>query len=234
MSRRALVVCCLRLMAWRASTRVTIAAFAAVMLVLSGCGSGARQDANEPSGNFTVGVVRASFPRSQQLAESTHLVIAVRNTGSKTIPNLAVTICNISCGQLEQPGSGSGAQAFATNIDQPGVANPSRPVWIIDHPPGLCGYSCASGGPGAYVTAYTNTWAAGALRPGATAVFDWAVTALRAGRHVVAYQVAAGLNGKARAVLADGSAPTGSFQVTISNQPQQAYVNNQGQVVPSK
>jgi len=137
-------------------------------------------------------------------------------------------------GQLEQPGSGSGAQAFAANIDQPGLANPSRPVWIIDRPPGLCGYSCTSGGPGAYVSAYTNTWAAGALRPGATAIFDWGVTAVKAGRHVVAYQVAAGLNGKARAVLTDGSSPTGSFQVTISGKPQQAYVNNQGQVIPSK
>ena len=103
----------------------------------------------------------------------------------------------------------------------------------MDHRPaaGPCGYSCQSGGPGSAVTAYTNTWALGRLAPGQTARFEWAVTAIKPGRHVVAYQVAAGLNGKAKAVASDGTAPTGVFHVKVTGRPAQAYVNDQGQVV---
>ena len=81
------------------------------------------------------------------------------------------------------------------------------------------------------MTAYSNTWALGRLRPGRTARFDWSVTPAQAGKHVVAWQVAAGLNGKAKAVLSDGSAPRGSFAVKVDNAPAQSYVNNNGQIV---
>ena len=74
-------------------SRATFAAIAA-SVVLGACGGGARQDANEPSGIFPVAVPIASFPAFQRLAQRTHLVIAVRNAGSKTIPNVAVTITN--------------------------------------------------------------------------------------------------------------------------------------------
>src|ERR1700733_5859076 len=66
-------------------------------LLLSACGGGARQDASEPSGNFPVVVTTASFPASQRLSGHSHFVLAIRNTGSKTIPNIAVTICNVTC-----------------------------------------------------------------------------------------------------------------------------------------
>jgi hypothetical protein len=81
------------------------------------------------------------------------------------------------------------------------------------------------------VTAYANTWALGRLAPGKTARFVWAVTAVKAGKHVVAWQVAAGLNGKAKAVLSNGSAPHGAFAVNVGTAPAQSYVNNNGQVV---
>ncbi len=112
-----------------------------------------------------------------------------------------------------------------------GLASRSRPVWIVDQPPGLCGYSCKSGGPGGAVTAYTDTWALGPLKPGATATFDWGVTAVRAGKWVVQYEVAAGLNGKAKAVLSDNALPVGRFNVTVHSKPAQSYVNNSGQIV---
>ena len=51
------------------------------------------------------------------------------------------------------------------------------------------------------------------------------------GSHVVAWEIAAGLNGKARAVLADGSAPHGTFAVVIHSTPAQTYVNGSGQIV---
>jgi hypothetical protein len=202
----------------------TVAAIA-VVVALPGCGGGARQDAIEPSGNFTVAVPVAKFPNLQRLAEHTHLVIAVRNAGTRTIPNIAVTITDPKEG-------GIAAQAFGQLIaDSPGLASRSRPIWIIDRPPGPCGYSCQSGGPGGAVTAYTNTWALGALKPGATARFDWGVTAIKAGTHVIQYQIAAGLSGKAKAVLAGGERPTGRFRVKIRSALQQSFVNDKGQIV---
>jgi hypothetical protein len=207
----------------------------AASLALVACGGGAaRQDASEPSGNFTVQVPTATFPASQRLAQQTHLVIAVRNSGAKTIPNVAVTICNVTCAYPAPPGQGTGAGAFAQDLNQPDLANPSRPVWIVDRPPGPCRFVCQSGGPGGAVTAYSNTWALGALAPGAIAKFQWAVTAVKPGKHVVAWQVAAGLSGKAKAVLPNGSAPHGAFRVLIRSQPAQAFVTASGKVVTEK
>ncbi len=206
-------------------------------LVLAGCGSGARQDASEPAGNFPVAVTTATFPASQRLSEHTHLVLAIRNTGSKTIPNVAVTICNVTCAYPAPAGEGTDAAAFADDLQQTGLANPSRPIWIVDRPPGACNVGCqpgstaGSGSPGGAVTAYSNTWALGSLAPGRTAKFDWAVTAVAPGRHVVAWEVAAGLNGKAKAVVQGGGLPHGTFAVTIHSAPSESYVNNNGQIV---
>jgi hypothetical protein len=211
-----------------------IIAGAVSALAVSACGSGARQDVHEPRGQFTVAVSTASFPSSQTLSQHTHLVIAVRNASHKTIPDVAVTICNVTCAYPAPKGEGTSAGAFAADINQPYVANPSRPTWVVDRAPGACGYSCGAGGQGAAVTAYSNTWALGRLKPGHTAKFDWSVTAVSAGRHVVAWQVAAGLNGLAKAVLANGSKPRGTFAVNIASTPQQSYVNNNGQIVTSQ
>ncbi|MGI8863270.1 MAG: hypothetical protein ACR2JH_02550 [Solirubrobacteraceae bacterium] len=211
------------------SSRWTIAA--AALAVVSGCGGGARQDVNEPTGRYQVAVTTARFPSTQRLSQHTHLVIAIRNASHKTIPDVAVTVCNVSCNAPAQPGSGTGTAAFSENIQTTGLANPSRPVWIVDRPPGPCQYSCRSGGPGAAVTAYSNTWALGRLRPGATATFDWGVTAIKPGRHVIEYAVAAGLNGKAKAVLSGGGRPSGTFSVTVLSKPQHSYVSNSGQIV---
>jgi hypothetical protein len=195
------------------------------LVVLAGCGSAARQDASEPTGNFTVDVPVATFPAAQRLAEHTHLVITVRNASGKTIPNIAVTISSPGHG-------GTAAQAFGELLaPSPGLASRSRPVWVIDRAPGPCRFSCVNGGPGGAVTAYTNTWALGSLKPGAKATFDWGVTAMKAGTYEIRYQIAAGLNGKAKAVLADGSRPVGHFKVRVLQAPQQSYVNDKGQVV---
>jgi hypothetical protein len=194
-------------------------------LSLAGCGAGARQDASEPNGTFPIQVAQATFPTSQRLAEHTQLVIAVRNAGQRTIPNVAVTILAANAGTT--------AQAFGDLTSGTGeaLASHSRPVWIVDQPPGPCHYSCQTGGLGAAVTAYSNTWALGALRPGATATFAWKVTAIKPGVHVVRYQVAAGLNGKARAVDSNGQRPGGTFVVHVHQAPRQAHVNDAGQIV---
>lgn len=202
-------------------------------LVLTACGSGGpRQDAQEPKGKFPVTVAAATFPASQALSEHTRLTIAVRNAGHKTIPDIAVTICNQTCGQPDLPSQATYSQAFSENIHQPYLADPSRPIWVVDRPPGVCSYSCQGGGQGAAVTDYNGTWALGPLRPGKTARFTWGVTAVRPGHHVVAWEVAAGLNGRARAVLSGGGGLAhGSFAVAVAGKPNQSYVNNAGQIV---
>jgi hypothetical protein len=62
-------------------------------LASTACGSsGQPQSAGEPKGKFPVQISTATFPSTQTLAEHTHLVIAVRNSGHKAIPNVAVSI----------------------------------------------------------------------------------------------------------------------------------------------
>jgi hypothetical protein len=206
--------------------RSGLLAVAATPVLLAACGGGGRQDANEPSGTFPVQVLSATFPTFQRLAQHTQLSLTLKNSGQKTIPNIAVTILN--------PADGTAAQAFSrliTASPQQGLASRSRPIWIVDSPPGPCEYSCRLGGPGSAVTAYSNTWALGKLAPGQTVKFAWGLTAVASGHFRLEYQVAAGLNGKAKAVNAQGAQPTGTFSVNITQQPQSAYVNNAGQVV---
>lgn len=196
-------------------------------LGLAACGSGSRQDASERSGRFPV-QASATWTTSQVLAQHTQLQITAYNTGTRTIPNVAVTIFD---GNPSDPHLGTRAQAFQELLTMPGLASQSRPVWIVDQAPGPCAYSCRTGGPGAAVTAYSNTWALGSLAPGKSVTFNWHLTAVAPGTHYVYWRVAAGLNGKARAVSADGSPPAGKFTVKISRAPTQAYVNNNGKVV---
>ena len=203
-------------------------ATAGIGLLVAACGSAPRQDAGDRGGSFPVAVSQATFPASQQLAENTNLVISVRNTGGSTIPNIAVTLLNPDTGTQYA----TSAQAFSTLLAaQPGLAGRSRPVWIINQAPGPCGYSCQTGGPGGAVTAYSNTWALGRLKPGATATFNWAVTAVKSGTYRVEYQVAADLNGEAKAVTSSNQPVSGEFTVKIATKPRQAYVNNAGQIV---
>jgi hypothetical protein len=183
--------------------RFALIAAGAAALAVAGCGGGQRQDASEPSGTFQVDVVRASFPTKQHLAQPERFVITVRNSGHKTVPNVAVTV-----------------SSFAERSEQAGLADPERAVWIIDSSP--------SGGD----TAYVNTWALGRLAPGQTRRFVWRVTAVKAGTHTVKWQVAAGLNGKAKATLSGNRAPAGSVTVDVSKKPAQAHVDPEtGKVV---
>jgi hypothetical protein len=174
----------------------TLAVAAPMLGVLAGCGGGARQDASEPSATFSVQVVRAAFPTSQTLAEHSALDIRVMNTGSKTVPDIAVTV-----------------DGFTYRVNDPSLASQSRPAWIVDS------------GPAGGDSSYTNTWALGALPPGHTADFLWHLTAIHAGSHTLHWTVAAGLNGKAGAQQADGVQPHGQFAVDVTATPQQVYVD---------
>lgn len=168
---------------------------AATVVALSGCGGGERQDAKEKSGTYTVSL-DARFPKAQRIAKAEQFTLAVHNTDTRAVPNVAVTL-----------------DGFSTRSTDRTLADPERPVWVVNAGP-------TGGG-----TAYVNTWALGRLAPGRTKTFVWRVTALRAGRYVVKYRVAAGLNGKAKAQLSGGSIPEGRVAVAISRKPAQATVD---------
>jgi hypothetical protein len=227
-------------------------AFAAGLLALgvTACG-GQRQDATEPSGNFPVSIVSADFPSKQQLAQNTNLTLGVTNTGDKTIPDLAITIFTSSNAtttasgtsttqtgttDTAQAGSEGGAGnepeaqgSFSVRVDQPDLAIPFRPVWILEEGyPKFVGQTASAGAQ----AAQTDTYAFGSLAPNQSKHMVWNVTPVMPGTFTVHYRVAAGLQGKAKAVTSDGSVPEGEFVVRISNTPPQTRVNDQGKVVP--
>jgi hypothetical protein len=180
----------------RALCLVAAPAAALVVLGTAACGGGAKQGADEPSGTYRVAIVRSSFPRRQHVAAPTRLVIAVRNTGDKTVPDVAVTV-----------------DAFAARSERTDLADPERPVWIVDAPPE------------GSTTAYTNTYALGPLAAGATKRFVWRLTPVQPGTHRLQYRVAAGLTGRAKAVLAGDRAPERAITVRIASRPASARVD---------
>jgi hypothetical protein len=196
------------------SWRTWLAAAAATALtggLLAGCGGGERQDAHEPSATFKVAVVKASFPARQALSSSSTMRVTVRNADTRTIPNIAVTI-------TDDAGGG-----FVSKSEQPNLADPNRPLWIVD------------GEPHGGTTAYVSTWALGPLRAGQSRSFVWHVTPMVAGAHTLHFRVAAGLNGKARAQTPGGGEAAGVFKVNVSSQPPQTTVDPKtGAVVPEK
>jgi hypothetical protein len=211
---------------------------------LAACG-GSRQDANEPEGNFPVSIVSADFPSKQQLAQNTNLTLAVANTGERAIPDLAITIftsSNANTGGTEtsttgtQTGTSTGTStlptaqgSFSVRVDQADLAIPFRPVWILEEGyPKLEGQTASAGAE----SAQTDTYSFGELAPNATKRMVWNVTPVIPGTFTVHYRVAAGLQGKAKAVTSDGSVPEGEFVVRISNTPPQTRVDDSGKVVP--
>jgi hypothetical protein len=209
----------------------TLIAATACLLVAAGvaaCGGGERQDENEPAGEFPVEVSSAKFPTHQRLAETNDLVLEVENTGDQTIPDLAITIYT---GDQKADGS------FNVRSDQEGLADPNRPVWILEN-----GYpkvlevgvdlSELDDEPTAGAeTAATDTYAFGPLAPGESITAVWRVTPVVGGTFTVHYEVAGGLDGKAKAVNADGSLVEKEFVATISTKPPNTRVTDSGEVV---
>lgn len=180
-----------------------------------GCG-GDRQDENEPDASYDVEVVEAKFPKSQQLAQKSDLVITVRNDDTETIPNIAVTVTG-----------------FNRRMENDQLADPNRPVFLIDgEPRDFGGYpDIKLAGPKGGATALVNTWALGELEPNAERTFRWKVTAVKAGPFEVSYAVAAGLNGKAKAVGAGGAQPGGEFAGSITSKPPASRIAADGVTV---
>jgi hypothetical protein len=231
----------------KAHRRIWIGVFSALLAVgVASCGGGSRQDVNEPSGDFPVAITNAAFPSKQQLAQNENLTLSVRNTGNQTIPDLAITIFTTSNANTSQAGSSSSSTgtettatatadlpqaqgSFSVRSQQEGLANPNRPVWILEIGfPKLAGQTASAGAE----AAQTDTYSFGAVAPGASKDMVWNVTPVQPGTYTVHYRVAAGLEGKAKAVTADGSVPEGEFVVRISSTPPQTRVTDSGKVVP--
>ncbi len=187
------------------------------LLALAGCGGGERQDENEPEGNFAVEVVRASFPDHQKLAKSSDMIVTVRNAGDKTIPDIAVTV-----------------NGFDERKKDPDLADPTRPVFAVNGVQvEIAGFPEAKDAtPRGCDTVYVNTWACGPLKPDEEKTFRWTVTAVQAGDYSIDWRVAAGLDGKAKAVAAGGGpAPRGQFAGTISNAAPDVRVADDGHTI---
>ncbi len=84
-------------------------------------------------------------------------------------------------------------------------------------------------------TAYVNTWACGPLRPGRERTMRWSVTAVRPGPYKIDWRVNAGLDGNAKAVLADGGdeVPGGTFTGRISAGAPDVRIADDGRTVIS-
>jgi hypothetical protein len=202
---------------------------------LSACGGGQRQDVTEPAGNFPVQITAAKFPNHQKLAEASDLQLEIKNVGDQSIPDLAVTI---NTGNQKSPATstGSGQGSFNIRVDEPNLASPFRPVWILEenYPKLVTSkYTLAdlNKAPTAgAAAALTDTFQFGAVKPNDSKSIDWRVTPVRAGTYTVHYEVAASLTGKSKAVTRDGSPVKGEFVVTISAKPPQNCVTGTGKV----
>lgn len=199
---------------------VCLAALAA--LLLAACGSSDPQDANEPEGEFEVEVTTSEFPTEQRLAQTSDLILGVENTGDETVPELAITIST---------DGGTADGSFSIRSDQPGLANPNRPVWVLENKfPRFVGEPPPKGLSGGF-RAQTNTFGFGPLEPGENKEVVWRVTPVQSGEYTLSYIVAAGLDGNAKAVTASGEEVKGEFIVEITDKPPKARVNNAGKVV---
>jgi hypothetical protein len=217
----------------------------AASLAATGCGSGDRQDEDEPKGEFPVEVVSAEFPQDQKLAKDSKLEIVVRNAGSEEIPVISVTV---ECpgqekgeGQEDASGgsggspSGSGSQGGGFNYRSgfPGVADPSRPQFVVNTIPTRTprNYDRGRLDPLERSSAYVSTFPLGKLAPNREATFVWDVTAVRSGPYKICWKVNAGLDGKAKAKSFQGTPIAGEFSGTVSDEAPDARIADDGHTI---
>ena len=204
-------------------------------LGISACGGGAdSQDADEPSGNFPVEVAKAKFPERQLLVDTSDLQLEISNVGDQTIPDLAVTIYTTP--NPAPAGTTKADGSFQVRLDEPDLADPTRPVWILENKypkliaPGVSRNDLPSAPSAGAEAAQTDTFQFGAVPAGEAKGIVWRLTPVQAGSYTVHYEVAAGLHGKAKAVTADGSPVKGTFEVTIKSKPPSTCVKGTSQV----
>jgi hypothetical protein len=182
-------------------------------LLAAGCGGGTRQDAGESARTYRLRLSGVSFQPRQSIAKPAALRISVSNADKRAVPNVAVTI-----------------DSFSYVNNYPELAANERPVWVIEQGPGSAPsrpvQSESVNSPGGGQTAYVNTWALGRLAAGATRTFEWKVMPVKAGKHQVRYELAAGLAGKAKAAPPSGGKPlVGVLSADVAPAPPSRHVD---------
>jgi hypothetical protein len=187
-------------------------------LAVTGCGGGnERQDENEAKGDFKLEVVEASFPHEQKLAQRSQLLIVVRNSDSKAVPNVSVTMHGLDYRK-----------------DDPELADQRRPQFVVNGKFKKFGQiedAQARTPNGIENPAYVDTWALGPLKPGESKRFKWDVTAVKPGPYKLSYIVNAGLDGNARAIDANGEVPRGVFSGIVSDKAPQTKIADDGKTI---
>lgn len=189
--------------------------------LLAACG-GSSPATSEKSGSYKVAVTDAGFPTKQFIGETSLMRIGVKNTGGKTVPALTVTV------NVEGKEGETARIPFAVHDPQPGLVGPDRPVWVLAATyPRLAG----SAEPGGAETSNAKTYSFGPLAPGKSVEAVWKLSAVRAGKYTVGYEVGAGTGGAARAKTAGGVRPGGTFVADISTALPPTEVNAAGEIV---
>jgi hypothetical protein len=194
----------------------------AVAALLGACGGDDSSASEEPSGTFHVKVTEAKFPALQRLGQTSLLQLAIRNTGERTIPGVAVSFT--IAGERGE----SSSLPFGVNDPQPELAQPDRPIWVLSATyPRLQG----SAKPGGTSTSSRKTFAFGELKPGKTVKAVWKLSAVRAGKFDLLYRIDAGLRGEAKVKTEGGVAPGGSFSTEITDRLPETEVTDSGEIV---
>ena len=190
---------------------------------LAACG-GSSSGSEEPEGKYEVKVVKATFPTKQDLGQTSLMRIAVRNTGDRTVPDRRHNDLDRGRGRpdlvapLRDPRSRSPTWRSRTG------RSGSSPK-AIPSPPGRRRNAAARPAPAARPTTSAP------LKPGKTVEGIWKLSAVKAGRFTVLYQVDAGLGGKAKAETDTGVTPGGTFKVQITPTTPNVEVTDSGEVV---
>jgi hypothetical protein len=192
---------------------------ACAALLVAGCGGGNEQTHGEVAHTYKLEVVDLTFKPKQAVGKPAAMRIEVRNADQKTVPDVAVTV-----------------DSFYYTEKYPELAANKRPVWVVEQGPGTPPQSPvqsqAVSPPGGGQTAYNNTWALGPLAPHKTRVYEWKVVPVKAGVHHVNILISAGLAGKAKATLPNGTPLTAKFGVEIAPAPPSRHVDpSTGRVV---
>jgi hypothetical protein len=192
----------------------------AVAALLAACGESSSD--KEPAGNYEVGVSAASFPSLQRLGQTSLLKLSFKNEGEKELPNLVVSFT------VAGKHGANSSLPFGVYEPQAGLANHTRPVWVLaEHFPKLAG----STGKGGATTSDPKTFAFGPLKAGQTTSAVWKLSAVRQGKYTLRYRLSAGLGTEVRAKTASGVAPGGTFVAEISAQLPNTEVTDSGEIV---
>lgn len=208
---------------WRSRAAAFAAGASAIALALSiaACGEGSASNSGEAEGSYRIKVVKAQFPSQQRLGQTSLMRIGIRNTGRKVVPALVVYV------SLAGKQGQDSFLPFGYRDPQPGLAQPDRPVWVLAaRYPQADGTTLSAGGEGSN----RKTFDFGPLKPGKTMEAVWKLSAVKAGKFAVLYEIGAGLGGKAKAD-SNGAEAGGSFTARIDTEPPNSEVTDSGEVV---